>query len=298
MRHFRILSIVALLFALLFSGSNLMAQVEDVKPEVDKRPVRNTFESIWLIENQTVMVPFKGTFEMDIQHRMGVMKEGFDDFFGLFAPTTIRLGFNYVPIEKLQIGFGLTNIDLNWDFHVKYALLRQTRSGNIPLSISYLGDMAIDTRDKENHLEFTDRLSYFHQLMIARKMTDALSLQVSGNLSHLNYPDRFFNEETGTDDIMKASHVSISFLGRFLITDGLGLIFNYDLPITNHDIESLEPEANLSFGVEMVTSSHAFQVFFGNYQSILPQLNNTANRNRIGEGEFAIGFNITRLWSF
>ena len=110
---------------LLLAGA---AQAQDEgEPEKDTRPVRNTFESNWLIDNQTVMVPIKGTFEMDIQHRFGTMNNGYDDFWGFYAPSNIRIGFDYVPIEKLQIGFGFTKERKMWDFNAKYALLQQGR---------------------------------------------------------------------------------------------------------------------------------------------------------------------------
>ncbi len=46
------------------------------------KPVRNTFESIWLIDAQTVEVPVKGTFEMDFRHRFGLVNNGYKDFYG------------------------------------------------------------------------------------------------------------------------------------------------------------------------------------------------------------------------
>jgi hypothetical protein len=287
-----------LLAFLLLGGGNLYAQDEDSNPEKDKRPVKNTFESIWLIDNQTVMVPIKGTFEFDIQHRFGVVKNGYDDFYGFFAlSNNIRLGFNYVPVERLQLGFGITKERLTWDFNVKYALLQQGRSGGSPVSVTYLGNMAIDTRDKANFLENLDRYSYFHQLMVARKITESLSLQVSANLSHRNFPEFYVNKEQGITNRMHNDHLSVSFLGRYKITDALGFIINYDQPLSNQAVEEIEPEPNLSFGIEMTSSAHAFQIFAGNYQSIVPQLNNTKNKNKMRNGEFAIGFNVTRLFN-
>ncbi|MCB0681566.1 MAG: hypothetical protein KDC32_11710, partial [Saprospiraceae bacterium] len=54
------------LLTVVFSLMALGAQAQDEEsPEKDTRPVRKTFESVWLMENQTVMVPIKGTFEMD-----------------------------------------------------------------------------------------------------------------------------------------------------------------------------------------------------------------------------------------
>ncbi len=302
-RHFSLLnkrSLFTLILAiLLFGGANLFAQDENSsEPEKDTRPVKNTFESIWLIDNQTVMVPIKKTLEIDFQHRFGLLKDGYTDFYGLFSNSNIRLGFNYVPIEKIQIGFGITKERLLWDFNIKYAFLKQGRSGGSPVSVTYFGNMAIDTRNKENFNEFIDRISYFNQLMVARKITKAFSLQVAGNLSWVNAPKRYYDDEQVYIGRLKNGFISMSVLGRYKFTDAIALIVNYDQPLTKPDIEAIEPLANLSFGIEIATSSHAFQVFAGNYQSIVPQINNTENRNSISKGEFAIGFNITRLWNY
>ena len=72
----------------------------------------------------------------------------------------------------------------------------------------------------------------------------------------------------------------------------MAFIANFDIPMTSHETDG--PEPNISFGIEIVTSSHAFQLFMGNYWWIVPQENNFNNQNT----EFLIGFNITRLWSF
>lgn len=263
----------------------------------DTRPVRNTFESIWLIDNQTVMVPIKGTFEMDIQHRFGTIDNGYDDFWGLYANSNIRLGFNYVPIEKLQIGFGFAKERKFWDFNAKYALFQQGREGGWPVSVTYFVNAAIDTRDKGNFpkdtYEGVDRFSYFHQLMFARKFTPAFSLQANVNLSHFNFQELVPGEENPDDLLqMNNDHLSLSFLGRLKVSNTMSVIAGYDLPLTNHEVNN--PESNLSFGIEVVSSAHAFQIFVGNYKGIVPQYNNVFNQNT----DFLIGFNMTRLWNF
>ena len=101
--------------------SPLMAKLKNPK----SNQLRDTFESVWIIDNQTVMVPIKGTFEMDFQHRFGVVENGYDDFFGLFASSNIRLGANYAPIDKLFVGIGLTKYNMMWDFNAKYAIIEQ-----------------------------------------------------------------------------------------------------------------------------------------------------------------------------
>jgi Membrane bound beta barrel domain (DUF5777) len=135
------------LFMLLIAGTmSLYAQDSTVQVSKSSKPVKNTFNSVWIIDNQTVMVPVKGTFEMDFQHRFGTINNGYDDFWGLFANSNIRMGFNYAPIEKLYVGFGITKFNMVWDFNAKYALLKQTTDNSMPLSVTLFGNMAIDTR--------------------------------------------------------------------------------------------------------------------------------------------------------
>ncbi len=290
----RLLWMWTIAFLLLAAAAGAQDEGETGK---DTRPVRNTFESIWLIDNQTVMVPIKGTFEMDIQHRFGTIDNGYDDFWGLYANSNIRLGFNYVPIEKLQIGFGFAKERKFWDFNAKYALFQQGREGGWPVSVTYFVNAAIDTRDKGNFpkdtYEGVDRFSYFHQLMFARKFTPGFSLQANVNLSHFNFQELVPGEENPDDLLqMNNDHLSLSFLGRLKVSNTMSVIAGYDLPLTNHEVNN--PESNLSFGIEVVSSAHAFQIFVGNYKGIVPQYNNVFNQNT----DFLIGFNMTRLWNF
>lgn len=285
------------LLVFLLGSYPVQAQDEETTQEEEKdtRPVRNTFESIWLIDNQTVEVTIKGTVEFDINHRFGTVNANkYDDFYGIFATSNIRMGVNMVPVEKLQVGFGFTKENNMIDLNGKYAIFRQGRSGGSPVSVTYLLNLGIDAKGRGNSRnefeEGVDRLSYFHQLMVARKITDAFSLQASGSLSWFNYKE--FVNENGFLSADGNAHLAAAILGRYKITSVLGLIANVDLPLTNQEFVDNKP--NISFGLEMVSSSHAFQIFLGNYKSILPQYNNSFNSNN----DFLIGFNITRLWNF
>ena len=64
-------SLTILVTAFLLCSTNVLFAQESTADEKDTRPVKNMFESIWLIDNQTAIVPFKGTFEFDILHRFG-----------------------------------------------------------------------------------------------------------------------------------------------------------------------------------------------------------------------------------
>ena len=76
----------------------------------------------------------------------------------------------------------------------------------------------------------------------------------------------------------------------------MAIIAGLDQPITQHPLNN--PYPNICFGLEIATSAHAFQVFAGNFSSIVPQRNNVFNQHDYENGQFLIGFNITRLWNW
>lgn len=287
------------------------------------KPVKNVFQSIWIIDNQTVIVPVKGTLEFDIQHRFGVINNGYQDLYGFFAPSNIRLGINYAPIKHLNLGIGLTKTNMLFDASAKYALMSQTK-GKWPVSISYYANMGIETKKDVDHTLFkysTQRFSFFHQLIIARKITSKFSVQVAPSLSHQNAVNGYYikNDSTGTAIFknMKFDHFAIAVSARYKITNVMAVTVNYDQPLTKHQTNN--PDPNLAFGIEMTTSSHSFQIFLGNYSYLSPQYNNLFNKNapfsytdktqthpnrsasnpdKVRGGRFVIGFNITRLWNY
>ena len=294
--------------------STVVAEVtEEVETPAKAKPVKNTFQSVWIIDNQSVMVPAKGTMEMDIMHRFGVITKGYKDLYGFFAPSNIRLAMSYAPINNLFVGFGITKDNMLWDLNAKYALIRQTK-GKYPVSATYYTNLAYDTRKDEDETLFkykSQRLTFFHQLIIARKISEKFSVQVAPGLSHQNAVNGYYtkNDTTGKEIFreMKYDHFSIALSGKYKISNVMSFLVNYDQPITTHAVHN--PNPNLSFGLEVHTSSHAFQLFLGNYSALVPQHNNLYNNKspfgytasdgtKVKGGQFLIGFNITRLWNY
>ena len=318
---------VSVISVLIFFQANIYAQdstavtanestvTEEVSAptKVKTKPVKHSFQSIWIIDNQTVMVPAKGTFEMDIMHRFGTVKKGYEDLVGFFAPSNIRLGVTYAPINKLNLGFGITKSTMLWDVNAKYSIMTQEK-GKYPVSISYYGDMGYSSMrdpDKSIFKYSTQRISFFNQIIIARKITDKLSIQVSPNVSHQNAVNGYYTKNDSTGKVifkdMQFDHIAISFSGRYKLTNVTSFMINYDQPITRHATNN--PNPNLAFGFEFNSSGHSFQLFMGNYSLLSPQRNNLYNTNspfpytqadgtKVKGGDFLIGFNITRLWSW
>lgn len=332
-----------LFVCLLLLNTALQAQddstIADEKSEAPAKakPVKNTFQSVWISDNQTVMVPVKKTLEMDIMHRFGTWNNGYEDFWGFFAPSNIRLGVSYVPVNKLNVGIGFTKTTASvipkagissvsgplWDGSLKYSIFTQTK-GKYPVSISYYVNAAYNTKkdpNKDIYRYWSDRISYFHQLLIARKVTDKLSVQVAPSLSHQNAVNGYFIKQNDSTLEIKRSmnfeHFAVALSARYKLTDVTSLMINYDQPVTKHATSN--PNPSLSLGVEFNTSSHSFQLFFTNFYYLNPAANNLYNSNnpfmytdksitddpataenesKIKGGRFLIGFNITRLWNY
>ncbi|HUR66951.1 MAG TPA: DUF5777 family beta-barrel protein [Chitinophagaceae bacterium] len=328
MRHFNNIRIRCLaVFVMLATGLLLVpaagysqedstAVTGEKEPVKKTKPVKNTFQSVWIIDNQTVIVPVKKTLEMDIMHRFGTVDKGYKDFWGFFAPSNIRLGVSYAPIDRLNLGVGITKSSMLWDVNAKYAIMLQTKK-KYPVSVSYYVNAAIDSRkeptiyDGSEIKHFTDRMIFFHQLIIARKVTDKLSLQIAPSVSYQNATGGYYtkNDSTGKEiyQSMKHEHFSVAFSARYKLTEVTSVMLNYDQPFTKHP--SGNPHPNFAFGVEFNTSSHSFQLFAGNFFLLNQQRNNLYNNNnpfsytdatgtKVKGGKFLIGFNITRLWNY
>lgn len=311
--HFAFLSRFALLVLTTLIYMPVFSQdIED--EEEGNKPVRSPFESSWIIDNQTVVVPSKGTLEFMIQHRFGTMANGVRDLWGLYADagSTIRLGLSYTLFEKigagslkgpLAIGIGSSRNRRIQDVNLKYGLFQQTRNNRIPVSVTYYGNVAIETQQPTEDLangNESDRFSYFHQIIIARRVNAALSVQVAPSLSHYNV----------TESYMYNDHYAVAVSARYKISAQSAVMINVDQPLNGLDPifpkhTSGNPHPNFSLGIEVATSAHAFQVFVTNFSAIVPQRNNVFNQNAPWNDDsggfpdgFLIGFNITRLWSF
>jgi hypothetical protein len=298
-------------FNLLFGGYLLAQEKADStavaeKPESTDKPVRFSWESGYLIDQQTSKISPKNTFESVIQHKFGTIDNGRSDLWGIFAPgANVRVSFDYVIMKNIQIGYGITKNNMYSDFNAKWALLEQ-KTESMPISITLYGNVAIDGRSKSvfdtlyyNYsnpsayygYKFSNRLSYYSEAIVSRKMNDQLSLQAGINFSHYNTVEADMDHD----------RVGISFGGRYKVSPQGSVIFTYDLPLKISSIsegQAVQPQPAASLGYEVSTGSHAFQVYMGTSDALLPQDNMMNNQNKIAKKYFSVGFVITRLWGF
>lgn len=282
MKNYKILLLAFLLIP--FIG---FTQEEEVKEEkVKERLERDAFESTNIIDNPTNVLLAKNALEVQMQHRFGLINGGTNDLAGFWAPANIRIGLSYGIHERLTIGYGTTKFNRLQDFFWKVALLRQTRSGSMPISVTYYGNFTIDARKKETFNMIQDRYSYFNQLIIAKRFSPNVSFQIAPSVSHYNLVDK----------TMQNDLVSVAIGGRVKISPQTSILIDYSQPITQFDDN--QPKPGFSIGAEFATSAHEFQIFLSNYNGIVQQKNYMFNQHDFFKGDFLIGFNITRIYNF
>ena len=276
-----------LLFIFLILPFLVNAQ-EETKKKKEKLE-RDAFESSLIIDNPSNVLLSKNALEVQMQHRFGLINSpSGNDLAGFWGDSNIRIGLAYGIHERLTIGYVTTKFNRFQDFNWKVALLRQTRSNSMPISVSYYGNFTIDARKKDKFNMIQDRYSYFNQLIIAKKFSPSISFQIAPSISHFNlvHPD------------MKNDLVSVAFGGRIKISPQTSILIDYSQPITKFDNSQFDPKPGISLGFEFATSAHEFQLMLTNYNALVQQKNYMYNQYDFFNGDFLIGFNITRIYNF
>jgi len=139
------------------------------------------------------------------------------------------------------------------------------------------------------------RFSYFAELMVSRRFCKQFSAQVGLSWVHYNLVDRAemdYNHANG----MKNDNLNLSGIGRIKISPQTSIMLSYSQPLFTY--LNTAPWPNAGLGVEVSTSTHAFQVFVTSASGLAPQETVMYNYNNPYNGFILIGFNITRLWTF
>jgi hypothetical protein len=299
------LSTILCIIAFLFSG------FVHAQEETADKPVYPPFETSLLIDNQTTVTPYKGSFSMEIQHRFSQIKE-VADLFGIYGSANTRLGFSYGVTDRIMLGLGTTRSYMQQDLEWKYSILRQTQSGRVPVSLTYYGNVVLDAREgkyfgsEEDYMAsdssrydrvhfpypFVARFSYLNQLIVSRKLGEKVGLRLAPTFVYYNaVPAGYRN-----------ANLSLNVGGRFQVLGFHSIIFEYDQPLLQPEdvvedgevvTEAKKIYPNIALGVEIGTSTHSFRLFVSNYNAIVKNRSAAFNDRNPLDGDFQFGFNIT-----
>ena len=180
---------------------------------------------------------------------------------------------------------------------LKFKLLRQqTGSKNIPVSVALYSMMNINTAKDPDQSFAGNKIAFVNQLLISRKMTDKLSLELIPTWVHFNIVPYGINNSNEV--------FSLGLAGRYKIKPKMNLTLEYtrqlnmyeNLITKNGSILNYQPNL-LSAGIEINTGGHLFQFYIGSTTdaSLVDQL--ARNNSSIKDGNFAFGFTINRSLS-
>jgi len=279
---------IALPFLLLITHISL-AQ-EDLLKELEQseskpEAVTATFKGSRLVNGQTIETRHKGELEFIFAHRFGRVNDGAYELFGL-DQAFVRIGLEYGVTDKLSAGFGRNSVDKTMDGYLRYKLICQKQNGT-PITITAFTSAAVRISPKKEDATYDitleDRMSYTSQLLIARKFTSALSLQLMPTLVHRNTVDQ--SKE-------KNDQFALGLGGRLKVSRSVSLnteyYYRFDVPAANQYYNAL------GFGIDIETGGHVFQLVLTNTRGLTERAYLTETSGNFFDGDIHLGFNVTR----
>ena len=254
----------------------------------DRQVVAELFWATSVIILPSVTQIPKDNINFSIQHVFGNVSSGISELFGLDASANIRFGLDYGISDQLSVGLGRSRFDKVVDAGFKWNVLQQSEA--FPLYASAIGNIAFDTR--ENGYSTSDRQSYFVGLLLARKVSESLSIQLSPSWAHFNLA-RDLQVFGGGIESEKNDLFGLGMSGRYALSDQVSLMAEW-IPMLggrsdgSHDV--------VSVGANLETGGHVFQVFLSTSQWITPQYAMSRTRDSFSDGEVSFGFTVHRVF--
>lgn len=280
--------------ALLLLGLPLRAQDDlmDLLDEIEE-PTTDyafaTFKTVRLINSHTIEMSAEGVLTLIIAHRFGRINGGAYEFFGL-DQANMRLGFEYGVFPWLNVGVGRSNINKTYDGFLKVRLLRQSSGARtFPFTVSAVSALQLNSlrwADPARINYFSSRLSYSHQLLIARKFNERLSLQLMPTMIHRN----LVATPEAQNDVF-----ALGVGGRVKLSPSVTLNAEYYYLLPGHTADNFQNSLSIGFDIE--TGGHVFQLMFTNSVGMTENLFVAQTDGQWGEGDIHFGFNLTRVFT-
>jgi hypothetical protein len=251
-----------------------------------------TFKASRIINGHSVEQVKQNNLDFRIHHRFGTVNSGAQNFWGL-DQANMYLSLEYGLTDWMMLGLGRSNYQKSFNFFGKFKLLRQS-SGvkNMPVTVSLFtsADMFTMTRkDLTQNFSNNSRLSYVNQLLIARKFSQAFSLQIMPTYIHQNLV------VASTD---KNAIFGLGIGSRLKLTKRTS--FNVEYYYANRStISAINNKYNsLSVGFDLETGGHVFQIMLTNNSTMIERSFIGGQSGLWNKGDLMLGFNVSRVFSF
>jgi hypothetical protein len=268
--------------------SSVFAQLERTLAN-ENQPVELTFHAPRHINLFTVEPLSKKSMHFAIMHTFGTLDGGIENLFGIDNGANIQFSFEFGLSDKLSLGASRSGRDKFYNIFGRYHLLQQTQNGDTPISISLAGGAGVITNPYDFLPEsqrpgFSDRLAYSAQVMLARKFSKKISVQVSPLMSYFTEPIPLYLIQ-GDQNF----YLALGFSGKLRVTERSSLTLQW-IPNLNSELRN-----NLGIGWDVEAGGHVFQMYF----VTSPALNEQyllAGGNGVPGEEFRLGFNVNRIF--
>jgi opacity protein-like surface antigen len=290
MRH-KIYIITCLLFLPVFLHAQNIDELLEEATNSGTEYAYATFKSTHIVSGQSIERMPEGQLDFRISHRFGELNSGAYNFWGM-DQANVHFSLDYGITDWLQAGFGRGTYEKTYDGSLKLSVFRQSKGDRpMPVSVSFYTNMAINTLkwEQSGTLPFWDRVSYVHQLLVARKFSERFSLELNPTYVHRNIVDT----ELDPNDLW-----ALGAGGRFKLTKRLSLNAEYYYVIPPlHDYQSSTTYNPLSVGIDLETGGHVFQIHLTNSLAMIAKGFISETTGRWIDGGIHIGFNISRVFT-
>ena len=292
-----IMMLMLLSFALprIYAQDDLMKMLDDDSKKTKKKNYATaTFKTSRLINGHSIENVAPGVLDLKISHRFGMLNRGAYELFGL-DQASMRIGLDYGISKRLMVGAGRSTYQKQYDAFAKFKILRQAQGGS-PISVSAVSTVMLKTLKWDNisiKNYYTSRLSFAHQLIIARKFSDGLSLQLMPSFIHYNIAKNV----TEPNDIF-----ALGGGGRIKLNKRLSFNVEYYhvLPISfvaGENYRIAGTKNSLSVGFDIETGGHVFQLHFTNSTGMTEKTFITETTGDFFKGDVHFGFNVSRVFT-
>jgi hypothetical protein len=265
-------------------AQSLLTDIEDSMKVAEK--VTGAFKSTRVIHAHSIEMLHKNNLDLRIMHRFGFINSGVKQLYGL-DNASMRISFDYGLTDNTTIGFGRSTFRKELDFFLKARLLQQTKgTGAVPFSLIIAAGGLVWTEESFEPVKpgFSDRSSYYVQLVAGRKFSPAFSLQLSPILVHSSTP-----ANAGDDKTIFAMGGG----ARLKVSKRMAITLDYHHPFGRLSPINTDP---LSAGVDIETGGHVFQLQFSNATGMNERAYITQTTGNFFKGDIRFGFNLSRIF--
>ncbi len=285
-----------ILFFLLISISSGIFAQDDLLSLVQsndaskKQYITNAFKSTRVINGHSMEFLGKGVLDVRILHRFGLVNSGVNNLFGL-DQANMRFGFDYGVSKNIMVGVGRSNVGKELDGFIKLRPIWQSKGGSwpSPVSVVLVTGMTYTTvpfADPTRKNFASSRMAFYNELIIGRKFSDKISLQLAPTFVHRN----MVALATEANNVY-----ALGIGGRIKISKRTAFVVDYHYIVQGLDKTIYQDP--LSVGFDFETGGHVFQLHFSNATGMNEKAFITNTTNRWGKAEVRFGFNLSRVFT-